>query len=479
MANDRTRPNLTENNRIYLYRLLKESIGCGKQTFITAVEEALAADGIVPEEIGYADTRELFEALDGFVKLTVFKGGRVYATLNPVPTWDEALAQPEKASAKDAGGKGKSWKKKKGAKALKPQRPKRIKREEPKPKVEVEPEPAGKAQDHSEKETSNPSDQAAGDAQPSAEGAENQAASGAAETLHGEPGQNVKNDSGDSTAVTEPTNATENTDNGDSGEHASEAVDGATESETKDAAQKPSGAPKTLKELLAAISEADGADNNQTAAPEETTGQADETAQSVEPAKAESPAAPSQPVPSSADKTDTQAASTSTEAKTPVQANAAASKADATTVEDNAPSAQSATEPASSKTVADPQTAASATAAEPPVKPQEQPAPTATTFDFKDYPVDFSREIFCPGDLLAELSALLPWGADALGIAGEYYWIARERNTIEATRSRANFTLRYTRDGKRHEATVTIKRKSSRDGAAWAIDSISNENESV
>lgn len=486
MAYDRTRPNLTENNRVYLYRLLKESIGCGKQTFITSVEEALAADGVAPKEIGYADTRELLEALDSFVKLTVFKGGRVYATLSAVPAWDEALSQPEKAAAKDAGAKGKSWKKKKGAKALKPQRPKRIKREEPKAKVE--PEPAGKAQNDSDKETSNPSDQAADGAQLSAEDVENQAASAATETPHREPEQNAKDDSKDVAAATETVNAAKNADNGNSGKNASgtveatmgtQAIDGATESEAKDVAQKPSGAPKTLKELLAAISEADDSDNNQTAEAGETTGQADETAQSVKPAKAESPGAPSQPALSSVHATDTQAASTSTEAKTAVQTNAAASQTDSTTVENDAPSAQSATGPASSETAAEPQTATHAAAAEPPAMSQEQPASATPTFDFKDYPVDFSREVFCPGDLLAELSALLPWGADALGIAGEYYWIARERNTIEATRSRASFTLRYTRDGKRHEATVTIKRKSSRDGAAWAIDSISNENENV
>lgn len=36
-------PTLSLGNHIYLYRLLRDAIGCGKQTFMTQVEEALAA----------------------------------------------------------------------------------------------------------------------------------------------------------------------------------------------------------------------------------------------------------------------------------------------------------------------------------------------------------------------------------------------------------------------------------------------------
>lgn len=335
MDQNRTRPTLTENNRIYLYRLLKEAIGCGKQTFITAVDEALDADGLAPQEIGYADARELLEDIDDFVKLTVFKGGRVYATLSAVAAWDEVLAQPEKDGSKAASAKGKSWKKKKGAKALKPQRPKRVKREGPKAQAKVTPTDETSVDLGAETESMH--DQTAGDAEPAAPASEDQA----------------------TMAVDEPK---------------AQPAQAGTDASEKTSSQAPS-ATETAED---AVATADG------------------------------------DVPDAAQK----AADTAS----PVPAHA------------------------------------------------EIAAPA---FDFKDYPIDFSREVFCPGDLLADLSALLPWGADALGIVGEYYWIARERNTIEAKRGRARFSLRYTRDGKRHEATVAIKRRSSHDGVAWAIESVS------
>lgn len=43
MSKTIVRPTLSLGNHIYLYRLLRDAIGCGKQTFMTQVEEALAA----------------------------------------------------------------------------------------------------------------------------------------------------------------------------------------------------------------------------------------------------------------------------------------------------------------------------------------------------------------------------------------------------------------------------------------------------
>ncbi len=153
MATKVQAPQLTPNNRIYLYQLLSRELGCGKQTFMPAVEEALARDRMTADDLGFESTardrmtaddlgfestRALLEALEEFVKLTVFKGGRIYATVMAQPAWDEALAALETRKAKDAGGpSNKPWKRKKADKALKPVRPKRVKRPEPAP----EPEP--------------------------------------------------------------------------------------------------------------------------------------------------------------------------------------------------------------------------------------------------------------------------------------------------------------------------------------------------
>lgn len=134
MARTVDTPTLTQNNRIYLYRLLSHELGCGKQVFLPTVEGALADDRMTAEDLGYESTRALLEALDEFVKLTIFKGGRIYATVIAQPVWDEALAALESgSSAKSDGGSksGKPWKRKKADKALKPVRPKRVKRPEP------------------------------------------------------------------------------------------------------------------------------------------------------------------------------------------------------------------------------------------------------------------------------------------------------------------------------------------------------------
>ena len=91
----------------------------------------------------------------------------------------------------------------------------------------------------------------------------------------------------------------------------------------------------------------------------------------------------------------------------------------------------------------------------------------------EDFPIDFATEVFCPGPLLHQLSTYLPYGADTLGIVGEYYWIARERGTIEAARNRASFPLRYTQAGERREVAVRIRRNTTGGlGSTWAIDKV-------
>ena len=81
MSKTIVKPTLSLGNHIYLYRLLRDAIGCGKQTFMTQVEEALAAGDMAAYDLGFESTRELLEELDDCIRLTVFKGGRLYATL--------------------------------------------------------------------------------------------------------------------------------------------------------------------------------------------------------------------------------------------------------------------------------------------------------------------------------------------------------------------------------------------------------------
>ena len=129
---------LSLGNHIYLYRLLRDAIGCGKQTFMTQVEEALAAGDMAAYDLGFESTRELLEELDDCIKLTVFKGGRLYATVIANEAWDAALAKGED---KPKGAKQSYKKKKRGEKDLKAVRPKHVKRPEPETMVEAVPEP--------------------------------------------------------------------------------------------------------------------------------------------------------------------------------------------------------------------------------------------------------------------------------------------------------------------------------------------------
>ena len=141
MSKTIVRPTLSLGNHIYLYRLLRDAIGCGKQTFMTQVEEALAAGDMTAYDLGFESTRELLEELNDCIKLTVFKGGRLYATVIANEAWDTALAKGEDKPKAAKGAKQSYKKKKHGEKDLKAVRPKHVKRPEPEAMVEAAPEP--------------------------------------------------------------------------------------------------------------------------------------------------------------------------------------------------------------------------------------------------------------------------------------------------------------------------------------------------
>ena len=149
------RTQLNQNNRIYLYDLFRTKLGCGRQTFVTQVEEALASDGLDACSLGYEDTRALLEDLDAFVTLTVFKGGRLYATIEAQPEWDEVLDAANNGTGAGTGS-AKPWKRKRGQRPLKPVRPRTVNVEEPEieavveAEVEVENEPAEAAENDTE-----------------------------------------------------------------------------------------------------------------------------------------------------------------------------------------------------------------------------------------------------------------------------------------------------------------------------------------
>lgn len=123
----------TPGYKLYLYQLLSRELGFGKQTLLPQFEEVLRADDIVPQDLECATVQELVEACPDFLKLTVFKKGRVYATVLRNDEWDQMLqeveAKPAPTQNKQVAGK-KTWKKKKsGKKSLKAVKPGKQRRE--------------------------------------------------------------------------------------------------------------------------------------------------------------------------------------------------------------------------------------------------------------------------------------------------------------------------------------------------------------
>lgn len=428
MSKTIVRPTLSLGNHIYLYRLLRDAIGCGKQTFMTQVEEALAAGDMTAYDLGFESTRELLEELNDCIKLTVFKGGRLYATVIANEAWDAALAKGEDKPKTAKGAKQSYKKKKRGEKELKAVRPKHVKRPEPKPVVEAVPEPEPETEIEVAIEVT----------------AEAEIA-----------------------ATTDPEVMSE--------QEATVELNEAPKSTTEEAVDQP---------------ETPAFQNSDVFGDETEDNQPDESADQDATESAPEPEMP-QPAISLTVVYDPENANAgiTTMASTPIEAKSSVENENATQVEveTEAADAPVTVKPADStikpKTTLEfapviesvsasacdqiPAPAPASVLAEAPT-----PAPVAPAIP-EDFPVDFATEVFCPGPLLHQLSTYLPYGADTLGIVGEYYWIARERGTIEAARNRASFPLRYTQAGERREVAVRIRRNTTGGlGSTWAIDKV-------
>ena len=432
MSKTIVKPTLSLGNHIYLYRLLRDAIGCGKQTFMTQVEEALAAGDMAAYDLGFESTRELLEELDDCIKLTVFKGGRLYATVIANEAWDAALAKGEDKPKAAKGAKQSYKKKKRGEKDLKAVRPKHVKRPEPEPVAEVAPEP---------------------EPEPEAEIEVAIEVTAGAET--------------EIAATTDPEVISE--------QEATAELDETPKSTTEEAANQPEASAFQNSDVFG-----DEAEDDQSNEPADQ----DATESTPEP-ETPQPAISLTVVydPENANAGITTMASTPAEAKPSVEAEDAP-RADAKTeTADTSASVEPTDFAVKPETAPEPEPAiesASASACDQIPAPAPAPVPVAVPVTTpaaptipEDFPVDFTTEVFCPGPLLHQLSTYLPYGADTLGIVGEYYWIARERGTIEAARNRASFPLRYTQAGERHEVTVRIRRNTTGGlGATWTIDKV-------
>ena len=122
---------IKQEHALYLYKLLKATIGVSKQTPLSTVEGVLIEDDLAPQDFGFDDIRALLEACPDFIKITAFKKGYVYATLLTFDTFETALVAGEKNV--ESQNNGKPWKRRRGAKSIRALKPKHL-------VVETEPE---------------------------------------------------------------------------------------------------------------------------------------------------------------------------------------------------------------------------------------------------------------------------------------------------------------------------------------------------
>lgn len=416
MSNEQ-RPALTAGNRIYLYNLLRQTIGCGKQTFMTRVEEVLAADDLEPASMGFADARELMEDLSDFVQLTVFKGGRVYVTVVAQPAWDEALDTEEPTSGKQAGGQGKPWKRKRGNKTVKAVRPRHV------PTV-VEPEPEPESAP--------------------------EAVRAAEPTPETEPEPKPGSEPEPLTAQ-EPAIAPKPA-----------------------ASQEPATVPQPAPEAETETQLGSGSKTEAEPAPEPATISIESSMPASGAIAAESYEAtiaaeePTQPIPEDA---EPEAAPAPSSPSISLTITYVPEDLDVGETEDARANADSASDANQVPSIASAEHGAAACASDSRVP--ENMIPRNDGDLPEGFPRDFTTDVYCPAPLLRELGYLLPYGADALGILNEYYYIAHLRGELEHGRGQAAFPLRYTQDGMRTSATVRIRRRTAgTPGAPWEITAI-------
>lgn len=412
------KPQLSQGNRLYLYRLLRNAIGAGKQTFITQVEEALDAEDLPAMAIGYESTRELLEDLEEFITLTVFKGGRVYATIVSQPAWDEALeALDDSARAKSGQVGGKPWKRKKGPKGIKPVKPRIIPPADP---TQHE-SPSGRAPEAADTETKPESD------------AETNSSASPESAVPTSPSAEPQRDaaSQQAPAAEEPAHAP--------------TPESAASDDTSSGSASPEDAQPGTEPLERSLPEAES--------PERLSS----TATAPEAVHTDAP--------------ESEPAYSLTVTYDPEHEDAGVTTLESTPGE--AAAQQHAVTPdASASAPADDGAVSASALVDKGVISASAPADEGA-IDLHEYPRDFAEDVYCPAPLLRKLGSLLPFGADALGIAGEWFLIACARGTAEIRRNRAAFPLTYIQDGKRRTATIRLKRRPAvADRATWVVDDI-------
>ena len=420
---------VTPGFKLYLYQLLSRELGFGKQTLLPQVEETLAADDIIPADLECETVQELVEACPDFLKLTVFKKGRAYATVLRVDEWDQMLAAPTEKE-KPAGNKGaggpKTWKKKKGGKksfkAVKPGKQRR----------DREAAEAAAAAEREAAEAAAAAEREAAEAAAAAE-RETAEAAAAAEDAASEPQASEAQAAADEL----------------SGTIASKVV-ARTVAEIMAEARAMEQAALSA-QIEPATSENEGIDSTpQSTEPEEqqatpeaaavpepapVTDAEPDSAPEPEPAPEPTPTAPTAPEPSPISLTITYDPYEDMERELERQ------RQEQTPVPQRDPQPQ----------------------------PAPAAAPAAPSIPLQGLPQDFGSEVACKDALLRALYQLLPYDVDPMAVLDEDWRMARSTGSLSGSRVRVTFPLRYLhQDGTPITATL---RKSTKNafGKQWSL----------
>lgn len=477
-------PKITEGNKLYLYQLLSRELGMGKQALLPRVEEVLAADDILPEDLGCSDIQQLVDACPDFIKVTVFKKGRVFATVQRNAEWDKLISAADAPAEPAAGGKpskgGKPWKAKaagkKGVKPAKPRNKERKQREAEelaRQQAEAEARAAAEAAERAEAEA-----RAAAEAQAAAEAeAAAQAQAEAAETAEAsarapEPlpslAEQIERErerlgitdepEADTPPVAAPQPARRRV-----GRFASALSQDYAASQTPPAPSPAQASAATDSPEHALAQE--GSDKHQA--------QKAAASSSQDSAATASPQA-DMPEPQASDHNASPAATPSAEPKTPAP-------------EKPAPQPEAPREPSIKFTITyDPSTDASKDDAPlPEVQAHEfernalperrtprrshVARPTSAPPTGSDFPESFSADVHARDELLRMLYQMLPVDADIMRVLEEDWRVARSTSTLSGTRAKVTFPLRYQHeDGTPVE--VTLRRASKQvAGKRWNL----------
>ena len=493
---------VTLGNKLYLYRLFSNSIGIGKQASPERLQEVLEADGIWLEDLECATPRELAEACPEFIRVSLYKKGRVLTTIQRNEEWDKLLsddasdAPAPKAAPKPAKG-GKPWKAKKAGtkKGPKPAKP-RHKERKPKPAPVAE-----------EAQAEPIADIAAQDTTAVAQTPEPQEGAVAQAPAAPEPQLPVTEQvPADVTAVEATQAPVEVAAASASDAEAAHAKPGQAEPAAPESAVSPApepapvSAPSPLQGLAAQI-----------AAERERLGIVD-TLPAVSLADLQAEEVPFETAPqtrrkvgrfasalSHAERSDAPANAPTTAQPQPNDTPAAEAKPTAAPLAEAAPApaAAPAAPPAAEAQPAVPEPPRepsihftivhdpSAPTADEPQTKDERPLPQMRPADFgptdeelarplrprtaprstptpprADFPQSFPADVHCSDALLRMLYQVLPVEADVMQVLDEDWRVARSTSTLSGTRAKVTFPLRYLREDGSGPVELTLRRAS-------------------